>query len=160
MEHRTVRRKFQDWSDKRLTTGERHGVEGHLDGCDECRTYYEKMSLVFEKTDPARLPRLAPDPFLPSRIRALVEGRREDRVHRRTLAWLRLSAVSIMLILAATAGVYLGRGLSTTGGTTAETDIAQAYYEAFSPSDFSGVWETLMTNADTNDSNGSNEGNR
>jgi predicted anti-sigma-YlaC factor YlaD len=150
MKHRAVREKYPAWSEGRLAAGESLGVRDHLDGCDECRAYYEKMSLLLESTDPALLPRLAPDPFLPARIRALAAERRTEPVRRRALGWLRFSAAGLMILFAAMAGVYLGLGISTSGraADTAEgTDIAGAYYEVFAPSDFSGVWESVLGDA-------------
>lgn len=160
MEHRTVRDKYQAWCEGRLAAGELRGVRDHLDACVECRLYYERMTLLLEKTDPALLPRLAPDPFLPARIRALAEERKRGPVRGRALAWLRLSLAGVMLFFAATAGVYLGQELSTasrSADTAQGTDIAEAYYEAFAPSDFSGVWESVL---DETDSNGGSEANR
>ena len=160
MEHRTVKKKYQDWSEDRLAAEERHDVQKHIDGCDECRAYYDKMFLLVEKTDPAFLPHLTPDPYLATRIRALAGGRRPVADRRRALGWLRLSAAGAALVAAAMAGVFLGRGIGAAenaAGTAEAADIAEAYYEAFSPSDFSGVWETVINNTD---SNGSNEANR
>ncbi len=157
MEHRIVKENYQAWSDGRLGAGERRSVEEHLGACDECRTYYAKMSILIEKTDPALVPRLAPDPFLPSRVRAVVDGRRNQTIQRRARGWLRVSAAGVVFVVAVTAGVYLGRGLTTGRDNAEEARIAEAYYEAFSPSDFSGVWESVLNNADRN---GADEGNR
>jgi predicted anti-sigma-YlaC factor YlaD len=153
MDHRAVREKYHAWCEGRLTAGERRGVRDHLDGCAECRLYYERMSLLLEKTDPALLPRLSADPFLPSRIRALAADRRARPVRARALGWLRFALGGVMLVFAAAGGVYLGQGLSTAsrGTDTARgTDIAEAYYEAFAPSDFSRVWESVLSDESRN----------
>jgi predicted anti-sigma-YlaC factor YlaD len=160
MEHRTVREKYTAWCEGRLTAGERRGVRDHLDGCVECRLYYERMTLLTDKSDPALLPRLSPDPFLPARIRALAGTRRKEPVRGRAFARIRVSIAGVVLAFAAATGAYLGQELSTASRTTDSsegTDIAGAYYEAFAPSDFSGVWENVLGDAERN---GSSEANR
>lgn len=150
MEHKTAREKYQTWIEGGLGAEERRIVEQHLDECGECRMYFEKVSVLIERPQPTLLPRLTPDPFLPSRIRALAEERGAARGRRRAVGWVRLSAGSAMLILAAAAGIYLGKGLYTNTRSAEETELARAYYEAFSPSDFAGVWEDLFVEADAN----------
>ena len=157
MEHKTAREKYQAWIEDGLGAEERRSVEQHLDECGECRTYFEKISLLVERPHPTLLPRLAADPFLPSRIRALAEERGAARGRRSAVGWVRVSVGSVMLILAAAAGVYLGKGLYTNTRSAEETELAQAYYEAFSPSDFAGVWEDLFVEVDAN---GQQEGTR
>jgi predicted anti-sigma-YlaC factor YlaD len=153
MGHRTVKEQYNAWCEGRLTAGDRRGVRDHLDGCVECRLYYKRMSILMEKPDPALLPRLSPDPLLPARIRGLVADRKASPDRGHAVAWLRLSLAGVTLVFAAAAGVYLGQGLSAAarGAESAEgTDIAEAYYEAFAPSDFSGVWESVLSEAERN----------
>jgi predicted anti-sigma-YlaC factor YlaD len=157
MEHKTVKKKYQAWIEGGLGAEERRIVQQHLDECGECRTYFETVSFLVERPHPTLLPRLTPDPFLPSRIRALAEERGAARGRRSAVGWVRLSVGSVMLILAAAAGIYLGKGFPTNTRTAEETELVEAYYEAFSPSDFTGVWENLFVDASLN---GQQEGNR
>lgn len=156
MKHRTVKDKYAEWSAGRLDAEERREIREHLDGCDECRVYYEKMSLIMERTDPALLPRLAPDPLLPARVRALARTRGAEPVRPPALGWFRASLAGVVLMAAVSAGVLLGISLSDGSITGEGIDIAQEYYEAFSPSDFSGTWEDVLT--ETNGAGSANGG--
>jgi len=156
MKHKPVIRRYQGWIEGSLGTEERRDIERHIGECNDCRWYYEKMSRLLEKTDPALLPHLVPDPFLPTRIRAMTENRRARPVDRRA-AWARRSLACVALLLAVTAGVYLGRGLSANARLAGETDLAGAYYEAFSPTDIAGGWVDVMNQTS---SNGQEKGDR
>ena len=155
MRHKRIIRRYQGWVEGSLGTEERREIERHIGGCDDCRSYYEKMSCLLEKTNPALLPLLTPDPFLTARVRAMIESRRARPVDRRA-AWVRRSLAGAALVVAVTAGVYLGRGLSASTGLAEETDLAGAYYEAFSPTDIAGGWADVMSQTG---SNGQQEGN-
>jgi predicted anti-sigma-YlaC factor YlaD len=149
MTHERIIRRYQGWIEGSLGTEERREIERHVGECGECRTYYETMSGLLEKIDPARLPHLVPDPFLPARIRAMTENRQARPVDRRA-AWARRSLAGAALLLAVTAGVYLGRGLSVNTGLAEGTDLAEAYYEAFSPTDIAGGWADVMNQTSSN----------
>lgn len=150
MDHKTAKDKCLEWIEDGLDAEERRVVQQHLDECGECLKYYERISLVVERPQTALLPRLTPDPFLPSRVRALSEERRVARGRRGTVGWARLSVAGAMLILAAAAGIYLGNGFYASTRSAEDVELADAYYEAFSPSDFSGVWENLLVEVDAN----------
>jgi len=150
MEHKTAKDKCLAWIEGGLSVEERRIVQQHLGECVECRTYFEKVSLLVERPHPTLLPHLTPDPVLPSRVRALAEERSAGRGRRGAMGWVRVSVASAMLVLAAAAGIYLGNGLYTNARSGEETELAEAYYEAFSPSDFAGVWEDLLVETDAN----------
>jgi predicted anti-sigma-YlaC factor YlaD len=150
MEHKTAKDECLAWIEGGLSVEERRIVQQHLDECGECRTYFEKVSLLVGHPYPTLLPHLTPDPFLPSRVRALAEERSAGRGRRSAVSWVRVSMASAMLILAAAAGIYLGSGFYANTRSGEETELAEAYYEAFSPSDFAGVWEDLLIEVDAN----------
>jgi anti-sigma factor RsiW len=150
MDHKTARNNCLEWIEGRLDAEERRLVQQHLDECGECAKHFEKAALLVERPQTSLLPRLTPDPFLASRIRSLAEERRAPRARRGALGWVRLSAALAMLVLAAAAGVYLGQGLYANARSAQDVELAEAYYEAFSPSDFAGVWETLLSELDVN----------
>jgi predicted anti-sigma-YlaC factor YlaD len=150
MEHKTARNKCLAWIEGGLGAEERRVVQRHLDECGECRSYFERISLLVERPDTVLLPRLAPDPFFPSRVRAAVEERRSAHGRRSAAGWVRISLASVVLILAAAAGIYLGNGFYANARSAEGTELAEAYYEAFSPSDFTGVWEDLFVEVDAN----------
>lgn len=166
MKHERIIRRYQGWIDGSLGTEERREIERHTAECEECRAYYEKMTLMLEKTDPALLPRLTPDPYLPARIRALSAGGKTRPVsrraglewfgHRRT-AWTRVSLAGAALFAAVIGGVLLGQGISTNASYVQETELASAYYEAFAPADIAGGWADAVNQTN---SNGTEEGSR
>lgn len=150
MKHEDVKNLFQDWTEGRVDDKTRPEVQEHLDTCDECRTYFEKMAFLLEKPDPALLPRLEPDAFLPAKVRALSERRRTPAAGKR-FALARLSFVSAAFVIAVAAGVFLGTGLSKASYSSEETEIVEAYYEAFSQSGFADDWENVMEEDQTED---------
>jgi predicted anti-sigma-YlaC factor YlaD len=143
-----VIKSYQAWDDGRVTPEERRTIQQHLEECAECRRYYENMSLLLEKPDPSLLPRLEPDPFLPTRIRAEVEGKKTRHARRRAAGWARLSAAGAMVVVAATLGVYLGTGLSTGTQSVDDTEMINAYYQAFSPTSIVDDWASLLENGE------------
>ncbi|MGD8415004.1 MAG: hypothetical protein PVF33_12275, partial [Candidatus Latescibacterota bacterium] len=115
----------------------------HLDQCDDCRRYFEKMSLLMEGVGADALPHLDPDPFLPVRIQT---SETTDPTSRRPLFG-RL-AVSMMgaAVVAAAAGVLIGAGLSSRVSASEETQaIVEGYYDAFAQDEFPQQWENVLT---------------
>jgi len=145
---------YQNWNENRLEAEERREIQRHLKGCVDCRQYFEKMSLLLDQHDPSFLPHLEPDPFLPTRIRALAEGGEvvERENLRRAVGWLRLSVASALTLVAVTTGAYLGLGLSATNGSADDSEIIAAYYDAFSQSEFASGWDDLVENGQEEDS--------
>lgn len=121
-------------------------IQRHLDECARCRRYYQKMSMLLEKSDPALLPRLEPDPFLPAKIRARAAEGRAARVPVKAAGWIPLSAAAAMFFVAAATGVYLGRGLSTAARPAAESELVDSYSEAFSQESLADRWEVAVQN--------------
>jgi len=154
MEHKDAQDKCLRWIEGALRAEERLAVQQHLDECGECRKHFDRVSLLVERPDATLLRRLTPDPFLPSRVRAAAEERRSAGAGRSAVGWVRISLASAALILAAAAGVYLGNGFYATTRSGQEAELAEAYYEAFSPSDFALVWEDLLAEVDTNGQEG------
>ena len=151
MKHEHVIRSYQALEEGMLNPEERREIQRHLKECTECRTFFEKMSLLLDARDPSLLPTLEPDPFLPTRIRALQESRPATGGFRRAVGWARLSLASLAVLAAALSGVYLGAGLSTASRSVDDSEIIGAYYEAFSPTEFASGWEDLFENGDGDD---------
>ncbi len=150
MKHRSVIGKYLAWAGKELGAMERRRVERHLDGCEECRAYYRKMTLLLERPNPALLPRLTPGPLPAQGTLRAAAPRALRPATRPVIGWARLSIAGATLALALAAGVYLGNGLSQATQPVQESELAEAYYEAFSPSDFAGGWESLVGTAAQN----------
>jgi anti-sigma factor RsiW len=160
MKNPHVIKQFQDWYEDRLNREENRTVELHLDGCEDCGRYFNTMKAMLEGTDSARLPHLEPDPFLPARIRANAESTGSETLPARQAARalpgrLGLSMMGLAFAVAAIAGTYFGSTLSAHADATmqaANESIADAYYEAFSPSDISGEWESILQDDEEEDS--------
>jgi predicted anti-sigma-YlaC factor YlaD len=144
MKHEDAKMLYQDWIEGRVDDATRLDIQEHLDDCNECRSYFEKMTQLLEKPDPAHLPRLEPDAFLPAKIRGSFGRRQKQATFGKTLGWIRLSLASAVFALAVTAGVFLGAGLSSAIYANEDTEIVEAYYEAFSQSGFAEDWENVF----------------
>jgi predicted anti-sigma-YlaC factor YlaD len=148
MKKRHVTKNFLDWTDEKLDARQREQIEMHLQNCPDCRTYYEKMSAVFsEKTDLSALPQLEADPFLPARIKALA-GKKDRTPSDKWFGWQRIGAIrlafsTLLIILAASLGIYLGKGLATSQQYS-ESDLISDYYQAFNQQSYSDNWEYVL----------------
>ena len=155
MKHRRVIDQFLAWTDSRTGDTERQEIQRHLDGCDDCRRYYEKLSRLMEGVGSDALPHLEPDPFLPARIRAHAEASDRTIRGRQRPAFGRL-AVSLLgagVVVAAAAGMLIGSGLSSRVSAGEETQaIINGYYEAFSQDEFAQDWETVLVTEDEGES--------
>jgi predicted anti-sigma-YlaC factor YlaD len=130
---------FVDWQEGRLSGKRQAHVESHLQRCDQCRRSYNGARLLFDSTSLQALPRLSPDPYLPARIRAHLQhrhGRDEKRVPR--YQW---ALTSIGIAAAIWLGIQLGAGLSGDSGAVSDSDLASAYYSAFSQEEPAEEWE-------------------
>jgi hypothetical protein len=146
---RHVIKQFQDWFERRLDKEQNRLIENHIQDCDDCGRYFSGMKSLLEGTDPARLPHLEPDAFLPARIRALAETR-ADTATSRVLPLpgrLGFSVMGLSLVAAAVAGLFFGSALSARADETelaADQAIAVAYYEAVSQHDIPDEWEYAL----------------
>jgi len=148
---------FQAWSEGRINKKQRPVIEQHLKECTDCRAYFEKMSMLLDRMGPASLPRLDPDPYLPTRIRAMSEGKKAsvgggERIPNRTprprlFGRAGIAAMGLMIIAAAWVGAYFGGRLSTLSlaASQSETEnLVGSFYDEFSRSGFTGDWETIL----------------
>ncbi len=155
-----VIKQFQDWYEDRLNREENRTLQLHLEDCEDCERYFNTMKTLLEGTDSARLPHLEPDPFLPARIRAIAKGATGETSPARPAlrAWpgrLGLSMMGLAFAVAAVTGTYFGSTLSARANASAQAadeSIADAYYEAFSPSDISGEWEYILQDGEEENS--------
>jgi predicted anti-sigma-YlaC factor YlaD len=158
-----VKKDFEAWYERRTQGDERQAIEGHLAECAKCRSYYRRMSQLFEAARPVLLPRIEPDPFLPARIRALAEDRANERAvaaGRATVApagGARRLAAPVMTaaaVLAAVLGVFIGRELSLRApvGQSVDAAMVDTYYDAFSQPAFGNEWEEVVGTEEENGS--------
>lgn len=165
MKYRHAINDFQDWNEGRVGEGRRREIQLHLDECDQCRRYFDKMTTLLEGTDPAALPRIQPDPFLPARIRAAAgevpdsttsrpRPARTATPDRPVLGRLGWSVLSAATVAAAAIGVLFGSGWSDTVEARQQAEdaaIVEAYYDAFSPPDIGGDWEYVLETGEGED---------
>lgn len=154
MKRRHVIKRFPQWSDGRVTGPERVEIQRHLEACDECRGYFDKMTRLVGAIGPDALPRLQPDPFLPSRIRAVVRAAgaaptTATRGGRRPVfGRLAVSLMGVAVVAATAAGIVIGSGLSSQVSAGAETQaIVSGYNDAFTQDDLAEEWETVLSAA-------------
>lgn len=148
MKRKHVHKMYLDWSEDRLSAKQRGAVEEHLQDCPACREYFRNMSVIFsEKADLSALPTLQPDPYLPTRIKAL-GGKEAGRSSRRERQWagaFRWAFSALALSLAVLTGVYLGKGLAAAAAQPySEAQLLGEYYQAFVQQSYSEAWESLL----------------
>lgn len=148
MKDRHVIKQFQNWFEDRLGEEENRLVENHIRDCEKCGRYFGNMKSLLEGTDPARLPHLEPDAFLPVRIRALAgkDGAHTTPTRALTgrLGW---SLMGLSVAVAAVAGLFFGSTLSARADASAraaDMAIADAYYEVVSQRDIPTQWESVL----------------
>lgn len=158
MKHRHVISRFQAWSEGRAGESERRDIVRHLERCDDCRRYFEKMTKLMEGIGANSLPHLEPDPFVPERIRAIAREIPASRAEtpagtnaiapfRPAFGRLALSLTGVAALAAVAIGIVFGAGLSGKIDTATRAEnaaIVEAYYEAFSPSDIQSNWESAL----------------
>lgn len=130
MNAKQVKAAFADYAGGRLDEPARRAIERALEADPALRDYYRTMTALLERPGPDALPRLEPDPFLPTRVRQFERERRRPAAAPR---W-RWAASAALLSGALLAGVWLGRGLAVQA-TPDEDALMTAYYEAFAQSD-------------------------
>ena len=132
---------FLAWREN--TAPDRGTIENHLKDCTDCREYFEKMTLLLEHTDTHHNPRLQPDPYLPSRIAALVNERKNIGPKKLVHA-ARWSFASLAFALAIVIGILLGKGLSPASPQYKTSEIISTYYNAVSQQNFSTELESVV----------------
>lgn len=152
MNHHQMKSLFLRCSEGKLAEQERLSVEGHLAGCSDCRQYYERLSDVLTPGGRFELSQLEPDPFLPTRVAALVGERRKRDVRHPLLAATRVSFAAALLMGAITLGIYLGDGLAPSELSPQGSDeVFSSYYEAIAQEGFATSWTSVIEPTERND---------
>jgi predicted anti-sigma-YlaC factor YlaD len=128
---RHVTKFYSDWLDGRLSDSKQKKVQNHLSSCPQCRSYFLKMSDILTSPVTSELLMLEPDPYLPTRVRALSEeasGKSTYPLFRK----LKTSVLSLLVVFALGLGIFMGSYFFRTPPSESDTRITQAYYEAFS----------------------------
>ncbi len=145
MNHHQIKSLFLRHSEGKLKGEERLLVESHLTGCSGCRQYYEQLSGVLTVKGRFQLSHLEPDPFLPTRVAALVEEQRRKPVRSPLAAAVRVSFAAALMAGAVMLGVSLGDGLAPLQQNHGGSDeYLSSYYEAISQQGFATTWTSVM----------------
>jgi predicted anti-sigma-YlaC factor YlaD len=107
-----VTKYFVEWSEGKLTPAQQSAVESHLLACEACKRYYHTMSEWLDVVDDTALPTLQPDPFLPTRIAAIVSERQKTVVRFDVVQALRYAMTAAMLVLALGLGAFIGESIA------------------------------------------------
>ncbi len=140
-----VKHLFWDWRDHKGALKEE--VDRHLGDCENCRLYYDKMSQLVDPELLSSLPKLIPDPYVPTRIKALAVERDKARAIL-LFSRLRLSMESLAFILAVITGILIGKTFITQEPETKKEDVISAYKSAVSPDDFSTRMESILESSE------------
>ncbi|HEV8537847.1 MAG TPA: zf-HC2 domain-containing protein [Bacteroidota bacterium] len=135
-----VTKLFLKWHERRLSDRDRIEVERHLKQCDACRKYYEKLSAVFDDRSLLAIGDLLPDPYLPSRIKALHEST-ETGPRRLVPPILRWSLAGAGATLAVVIGTYIGSGLYNDQQTGQASSDMSEYHDVISQHGSIDQWD-------------------
>jgi predicted anti-sigma-YlaC factor YlaD len=136
-----VRKHFLDYLENRAAL--RDEIENHLKLCDECRNYYAAMERLLDPKLINGVPRLEPDPFLPTRIIALsaIQKEADKRVVKSRI---RVSLEGAALLLAVAAGIFIGKTFVSGNHYTPTDEIIRLYNDAVEPTDFASTIESVF----------------
>jgi predicted anti-sigma-YlaC factor YlaD len=107
-----VTKYFVEWSEGKLTPAQQSAVESHLLACEACKRYYHTMSEWLDVVDETALPKLQPDPYLPTRIAAIVRERQKPVARFDVVHALRYAMTAAMLVLALGLGAFIGESIA------------------------------------------------
>lgn len=144
MKSNHVKTLYGAWSEGSLDEQQKLLVADHLTQCPECREYFAKLSSVMQSFDTSVLPQLQPDPFLPTRIAALVKERKGRTPHTAFVTALRVSLAAGAMSLAIVIGVYLGNGSVSQNRQQSSDDYVTTFYDAVSQQSFETSWVAVL----------------
>jgi predicted anti-sigma-YlaC factor YlaD len=139
--NRHVRKYFLDYIENREVP--REEIQGHLQSCEGCRRYYEKMIRFLDPKAIAGMPQLIPDPFLPARVVALSSNQRKSGRHA-AISQTRIALEGVALLIAVAAGIILGKTVSSGSTRTSTDEIIRVYNDAIVPTDLATKVESVF----------------
>ena len=141
-----IKSKFLEWSEGKLSDAEKDKIEHHLSECNECQTYFEAMNEIFKPDTESNFPVLEPDPFLPTRIKAIVKSEKEIVQHKPAVSYLRWLFVTLASSVAIFIGVMLGQGLYNSKQSSQNNQsVVSAYYQVYSQEGLSDNFESTLS---------------
>jgi predicted anti-sigma-YlaC factor YlaD len=143
MTHEKAQTLFADLQSGLLHSSKKNEVEQHLSECGSCRTLYDVFTLALNVDTPRH--RLAADPFLPTRIRAIAADRAPSHPSVKTA--LRWSVASVAFSVAVALGILLGEGIShprQTVGTVGDEMLVSEFASTLSQYTVTDQWNSAV----------------
>ena len=142
MTHNDIYRLYLAHTERSLDAATRSQFDEHLSACSSCRQFVDRMTSLLEPRGGQRADQLTADPFLPTRVRAIVESSRTTttRQWRPAVEW---SLASVAIALGIFLGVMLGSGLAKPSPSINETQLVSEFASNITPSNFSDKWMSL-----------------
>ena len=127
--HSHIRSLLLPWIELTLNEDQQQLVEEHLKACSFCRQYFDVMSLALLPSPDHSQDALLPDPYLPTRVKAMAsQSGAEARRGKSVVLWTLRFA---MFLIAVVFGIYLGERLSYRSSTVTEQNLIAEYSESF-----------------------------
>ena len=142
MTHLEAIEAFSDYSAGALTPSRQEQVDRHVAECESCRAAYALLSRTLL---PGPAPqRVTADPYLPTRIRAIVGQRPAGRRLAPVLRW---SFASVALGAALVLGILLGQDISSVQRSDGSTssDLVSEFASSLSNADLGDRWFTVVS---------------
>ncbi len=142
MTHLEAIEAFADHSAGVLSPSLREQVDRHVAECASCRAAYNLLSRTLL---PGPAPqRVTADPYLPTRIRAIVGQRPKGRRLAPVLRW---SFASVALGAALVLGILLGQDISSVqrSESSASSDLVSEFAASLSNADLGDRWFTVAS---------------
>jgi predicted anti-sigma-YlaC factor YlaD len=141
-QHSEIQSFVLGWIENTLDARQREMVGKHLEICSSCRMYYSTISRVILPQADQNDPRLVPDPYLLTRIRAIAgEGQKSNVPHlQQALRWTLRTA---MFVLAIVLGVTIGERLSASQPRVTDSHIITEYSQSFWDSGIENRWVSI-----------------
>jgi predicted anti-sigma-YlaC factor YlaD len=136
--------RFLEYHENKLSESAMHAIEEHLGKCKACASYYRVMSEVVMPAEREVIPEIELDPYLPSRVKALVESGGSSRPLSLRHRWVMMTLGAAAFCVAIGIGIILGKGLGTSTYTTDNASIATTYLEAFTQRGFGDYLQTAI----------------
>lgn len=146
-QHSDIRSLLLPWIERTLDEQGQELVGDHLGGCSSCRQYFEMMSLALLPASNPGQDTLVPDPYLPTRVKALVEQSLSDSRSRKSTA-VRWALRTAAFLVAVVFGVYLGEKLSYQTSTVTDQHIIAEYAESIQASGIGDRWQSVAQSAE------------
>jgi len=140
------RKYFLDYAENRLSPRKKAEVEEHLTHCPVCRNYFEQMGALLNPVAENEKPRLVLNEWEFTRLQQRIhETVPQTPVRRFRYAW--QISFSLLLFLAITLGIWMGKGLTERTTPVQNRIMASAQSlqaETNYDMGFDLVWETLV----------------